>query len=412
VDQTDFVLTSTGVAGEAITNVSVGPGAVYTVTVGTGTGDGTIRLDVVDNDSIVDGSSNPLGGVGLVNGDFSGGETYTILHNLPPTDILLSASNVTENLPAGTTVGALSAVDPDPADTHTFAFCGGADNAAFALDGNTLKTAAMFDYEAKNAYTVCIRASDGTGNTFDKSLVVHVIDVPGLELIEPFANQTLHYNRPVFDWVDYPGATAYIIQISRNSQFTSILLNARLLTTNSLYASPRVLPANTTFYWRVRARAGGTLSPWSEIRNFRTANPPRTPVLRLPLNGSILKDATPLLDWTQSIVPIGTTFDHYQVQLDDNSNFSSPVLDVNINDLTDHQYVVPFNLTANTRYYWHVRAWNSAGDYSTWSVTRGFLMAAVVTFQPLPSGTSFIPVRQANEQGLALRMWRESYYMP
>src|SRR5262249_7363367 len=44
VDASDFVLTTTGVFGANVTNVS-GSGASYTVTVFTGSGDGTIHLD-------------------------------------------------------------------------------------------------------------------------------------------------------------------------------------------------------------------------------------------------------------------------------------------------------------------------------------------------------------------------------
>ena len=73
----DFVLTTTGVTGAAITGIS-GSGTTYTVTVNTGSGSGTIRLDVVDDDSIKDVANNPLGGAGTGNGDFISGETYTI----------------------------------------------------------------------------------------------------------------------------------------------------------------------------------------------------------------------------------------------------------------------------------------------------------------------------------------------
>jgi predicted outer membrane repeat protein len=74
----DFGITTSGagITGAAVSAVS-GSGSVYTVTVSTGTGSGTIRLDVSDNDSIMDLASNPLGGAGLGNGDFTGGEVYT-----------------------------------------------------------------------------------------------------------------------------------------------------------------------------------------------------------------------------------------------------------------------------------------------------------------------------------------------
>jgi hypothetical protein len=78
VDATDFSLATTGgINGAAIMSVS-GSGDTYTVTAKTGSGNGTIRLDVRDDDSIKDGDNRSLGGNGIGNGDFSSGETYTI----------------------------------------------------------------------------------------------------------------------------------------------------------------------------------------------------------------------------------------------------------------------------------------------------------------------------------------------
>jgi hypothetical protein len=79
VDTSDFTLTTTGtIAGALVTAVSADTGTTRTVTVDTGTGDGTLRLDVVDDDSIIDAVTNPLGGTGAGNGDFTTGEAYTI----------------------------------------------------------------------------------------------------------------------------------------------------------------------------------------------------------------------------------------------------------------------------------------------------------------------------------------------
>ncbi|MBI1764572.1 MAG: VCBS repeat-containing protein [Acidobacteria bacterium] len=92
VGASDFTLTTTGgLTGAAITGVS-GSGAVYNVTVNTGTGSGTLRLDVTDDDTIVDGSGVPLGGLGAGNGNFTTGEAYTV--NAPPT-ANANAANVT-----------------------------------------------------------------------------------------------------------------------------------------------------------------------------------------------------------------------------------------------------------------------------------------------------------------------------
>ena len=74
----DFSLTKTGVSSAVITSVT-GSGDTYQVIVKVGKGNGTVKLNVLDDDSIVDVSSAPLGGEGNGNGDFTTGESYTIL---------------------------------------------------------------------------------------------------------------------------------------------------------------------------------------------------------------------------------------------------------------------------------------------------------------------------------------------
>ncbi|MBL0268188.1 MAG: choice-of-anchor D domain-containing protein [Chitinophagaceae bacterium] len=75
----DFVLTtSPGINGEFVTGVTPTSGTTYSVNVNTGSGNGTIRLDMVDNNSIVDAASNPLGGAAVGDGDFTTGQVYDI----------------------------------------------------------------------------------------------------------------------------------------------------------------------------------------------------------------------------------------------------------------------------------------------------------------------------------------------
>ncbi len=89
VDAGDFTLVTTGtVAGATITTVS-GSGNQYTVTANTGTGNGTLGLNLVDNDTILDTSANPLGGPG-VNGNFTG-QSYTIDKTQPTVTITQAA---------------------------------------------------------------------------------------------------------------------------------------------------------------------------------------------------------------------------------------------------------------------------------------------------------------------------------
>jgi MSHA biogenesis protein MshQ len=78
VEAADFVLVMRGgVSGARITDVR-GSGRDWTVTANTGSGSGTLGLDLIDNDSITSTSySIPLGCQGRGNGDFSG-HVYTV----------------------------------------------------------------------------------------------------------------------------------------------------------------------------------------------------------------------------------------------------------------------------------------------------------------------------------------------
>jgi hypothetical protein len=75
----DFAVTMAGgVSGAFVTGVTVDvTGSIYTVSVNTGSGNGTIRLDVLDDDSIVDAQTTPL------NGAFTSGQTYVIDKTAP-----------------------------------------------------------------------------------------------------------------------------------------------------------------------------------------------------------------------------------------------------------------------------------------------------------------------------------------
>jgi len=120
--------------------------------------------------------------------------------NQAPTDIALSTSTVAENLPAGTTVGTLSTTDPDTGNTFTYALVSGTgstDNALFSISGSTLLTAASFDYETKNSYSVRVRSTDQGGLYTEKvfTITVQNVNEPPTDLT--LSNTTVPENQPV-----------------------------------------------------------------------------------------------------------------------------------------------------------------------------------------------------------------------
>lgn len=152
VDAGDFTLVQTGVSGASITSVT-GSGSVYTVTAGTGTGDGTLGLNLVDNDSITDLAGNALGGAGAGNGNFTG-QVYTL-----------------------TRVSSFNAVEPsaNPATGRIFTKIAGQN---FALD------------------IVALDSGNALATGFTGTVAVEVVDSSsggacgGLPLIAAFTSQT------------------------------------------------------------------------------------------------------------------------------------------------------------------------------------------------------------------------------
>ncbi|MBI5962595.1 MAG: hypothetical protein HY863_03900 [Chloroflexi bacterium] len=154
VDAGDFGLFTTGnITGATVANVS-GSANIYTVTVNTGVGDGTLRLDVIDNDSIVDTTANPLGGTGAGNGNFNTGSVYAIDKTAPITINILRA-------------------DPNPTATESVRFIvnfseavNGVDAGDFVLTTtDSLTGASILGLSGSaNSYTVIVADGNGVGN--------------------------------------------------------------------------------------------------------------------------------------------------------------------------------------------------------------------------------------------------------
>lgn len=105
------------------------------------------------------------------------GTVYT--QSCPSTDIQLSNTLIDENLPVGTAVGTLTTSDLDENAVFTYSFADDAtypDNAIFTIDGDILRTAAVFDYETLSSYHINIR-SESADNSKIKDFNITVTDV-------------------------------------------------------------------------------------------------------------------------------------------------------------------------------------------------------------------------------------------
>jgi len=141
----DFALTTDGVTGATITNVS-GSGSTYTVTVNTGTGYGTLRLDVTANGHIVDIDSNPLAG------SFDHGQAYTIDRIAPTVSSITRAS-----------VNPTNSVSVDYIVTFSEAVTGVGSN-DFSLTTSGLSGASITGVSGSGVtYTVTVSTGSGSG---------------------------------------------------------------------------------------------------------------------------------------------------------------------------------------------------------------------------------------------------------
>jgi hypothetical protein len=153
-------LANNGLTGPGSINVTPVSGTTYNVTANTGSGSGTLGLNLVDNDSIKDGANNPLGGAGTTgtaDGSFTG-QVYTVDKTKP----VISASATT--LPGGATYSAGSWTNKDVEVSFSCTDSGGSGINTNTVAGAT-KTASGADQSVTNTGS----CTDNAGNTADSA---------------------------------------------------------------------------------------------------------------------------------------------------------------------------------------------------------------------------------------------------
>jgi hypothetical protein len=182
----------------------------------------------------------------------------------------------------------------------------------------------------------------------------------------------------LFGWT-MPGFTVqiYQLQVDDNSGFYNPEID---ITTGAPTYSTSALYYNTMFYWRVRAYY--QISPgvyvwgsYSAAWHFTTdCQEPYTPNLYNPPVDATDVAMPVYFDWNAS--PWAILF---KFQLDDNSNFSSPI--VNETSLTEAEYTV-YGLNELTIYYWRAQSMNECNEWGGWSPTRQFTTSCSILDAP------------------------------
>ena len=144
-------------------------------------------------------------------------KVFAIFVDDAPTDITLSNASAPENQPSGTAIGTLWSTDPNVGDSFTYALVSGAgsvDNASFTVSGDQLLTAASFDFESKNSYSIRLRSTDAAGVVYEKALTITVTDVNDAPSDIALSNALLPENEPA---VTFVGALSSTDQDARNT---------------------------------------------------------------------------------------------------------------------------------------------------------------------------------------------------
>ncbi|MEW6685949.1 MAG: FlgD immunoglobulin-like domain containing protein [Candidatus Edwardsbacteria bacterium] len=201
-------------------------------------------------------------------------------------------------------------------------------------------------------------------------------------LFSPPNGSLTNDNTPFFDWSDVTGATKYQIQIDDDGTFTTPVKDTIVSVSDYTIGTPLT---DSVYYWRVRAGdAANNWSVYSNAWNFTVdTSAPAIPTLVSPPNGSLTNDNTPSFYWRNA-----SGASKYQIQIDGDSLFASPVKDTVVSDTN---YTIGLSLSDGV-WYWRVRAGDAANNWSVYSNAWNFTVDTAPPATPSlisPSAGSF-----------------------
>jgi hypothetical protein len=154
------------------------------------------------------------------------------------------------------------------------------------------------------------------------------------------------------------------LQISRNSGFTSLVLDSANITATTATTN-RQDTCGHVFYWRVLTNDAFGVGLYSTVRSFTLNCPtPSTPALASPATNATNTENPPLFSWHPT-----TNVFLYQMQVAKELAFTTIV--VNDSALSDTSHRPATILKASWKYYWRVRGFNCLTNGS-WSGIDSF----------------------------------------
>jgi hypothetical protein len=165
-------------------------------------------------------------------------------------------------------------------------------------------------------------------------------------LLQPANNANSDTEFVAFDWIDAPYAIGYLIEISNDSNFTTIvMMDSNLVISN--YHNSVPFP-NGTYFWRVTSYNQAGYSPGSQVRRFIINVILDAPRLIYPPNEFLSSSSYIDFSWTNV-----NRANHYLIEFSQDSLFTTIIR--SDSTLTEPAYrnLVPFQIHP---YYWRVTA--------------------------------------------------------
>ncbi|HJR80936.1 MAG TPA: choice-of-anchor Q domain-containing protein [Anaerolineales bacterium] len=369
VDSSDFTLTTSGISGESISGIS-GSDTTYTVAVHTGSGNGTIRLDIPGHATITDLNDN-----GLANLPFESGETYTVnkAPTAPGVATLVSPSGaITDTKPAYTwnevsdaTYYYLWVKRPSGDAIKQWYQTGNVCNSGICSVEHPLALGA-------GAHTWWIQTWNSSGYgpwSSGMNFSVTLPPPPGMATpVSPNAPTT--DTMPTYTWNAVSGADWYYLWVKRPSgdpikhwyEASAICIGG-----TCAIEHPADLGAGAHTWWVQTWNAGG-YGLWSAGMNFNV-NPPGAATLVSP--NSSTNDANPTYTWN---AVSGAEWYYLWVNAPSGAGFVKQwftAAAAGCPSGTDTCSVIPTTALALGAHTFWVQTWSSAG-YGPWSTGQAF----------------------------------------
>jgi phosphodiesterase/alkaline phosphatase D-like protein len=220
------------------------------------------------------------------------------------------------------------------------------------LDVGNLTSFPVIGLSAQTHYYYRVRASNGCGTSGNSN----VIDAQTAACTPPdphaqpetdvtFSSFTAH-------WSTVNGATNYRLDVSTSNNFTTYVSGYQDLDVGNLTSFPVIgLDANTHYYYRVRAYNGCDTSRNSNVQSVQTL--PCTPAAPNAQNETDVTVSSFTAQWSS----ISGAID-YRLDVSTSNTFTTYVTvyhDLNVGNMTSFPVT---GLSANTNYYYRVRAYN------------------------------------------------------